>query len=990
MKKVYSIVLCAIGIPCSIFAGNTIIVNDTRYDVRYITNNKRQQDEGYQAVLRESPAWKTFSQKHPSWNVLFNEENQKPTLAYGAAIPLEGRTVTEKALNFIHSGLSDFSLPLADISIYSVTTNAEKFDYVNLLQTYKGLQVIDSRVQVKMTKSGEVIFFKTDIFDGINIGTSPTLPAAQVLGIAKEGFTETITNSYTLPELKILPVPGFHKYEYHLVYELYVETYDSIEKIPANYYTLIDANDGKILYRENKVLHYAPVLPSAGATVNGTLNMTNPYSASQVMGLPYVKIVSGGATYYTDASGNAANVPAGSATLSLTGRWCNVMTGSTTPSMTATLSAGSLSSFDNNSTDRERTAYYHISMEHDFVKSWPQLKNFNTFDSPMKTIVDVTGSCNAFYNGNCNFYAKGGQCNATSLIADVMYHEYGHGLNSKIYSFYGHSFGNGAMGEGYGDVWAMSITKNPVMGVGFYTGNQNGIRRYDPPNRKVYPANLVGEVHADGQIIAGAWWEVGLNMNNTAFMTNLFINTFPDGITGASGSEGTVYKNVLTAALQADDDDNDLCNGTPHSVEILKAFSAHGITISIGGMGAVTHTPVLTQAANTAIDISATVASSSATCGVTGGELYWRTSNTAVWTKITMNYASPNLTATIPAQAAGTIVQYYFGLLNSAGKLVSIQPARANAVSSPNIPYYVLVGFTPNMNLYSNMGDGQDFGVWNSISAGNSSGSWVIDVPIPSYLDTVAKTGMVQPGMQVTVGGKKCAVTGNAPSANNAASTNDVSGGSTRLESPSFSLVNFTNPVITYYRTFSSDANSPSVNLWVDPWVTEISNDNGGTWKKVEFTKATDVSWRRFAFKILDYTALSSQMKMRFTASDSVIAFPPCNGQNISEAALDEFQVWDGPLLLNVNNPENVSEVYLFPNPATDNVTVSFNLASTEDVVIQMINPMGQIVLNEKYGTSNAGNLKYKISTSELSSGIYQLRIATDKGTVTRKVSIVK
>ena len=32
------------------------------------------------------------------------------------------------------------------------------------------------------------------------------------------------------------------------------------------------------------------------------------------------------------------------------------------------------------------------------------------------------------------------------------------------------------------------------------------VRRYDQ-DRKVYPQDLVGEVHADGEIIAGAFWD---------------------------------------------------------------------------------------------------------------------------------------------------------------------------------------------------------------------------------------------------------------------------------------------------------------------------------------------------------------------------------------------------------------------------------------------------------------------------------------------------
>lgn len=955
----------------SVLASSNFTANDTRYEVRYITESKRLPDDKYQSLLRESAAWKSFFATNPSWSVLFNEENQKPVMAYGEPIPVSGTTVQDKAMNFINTNLLTFKIPLPDLSLKSVTTHAEKFDYANFFQTYQGLKVLDSRMMIKMTKAGEVVYFKTDVFSDIHISTSASISEDAALNFAKNGFTETITNSYAEQGLKILPVPQYHKYEYHLVYEVYVEMYDDINKVPANYYTLVDANDGKILYRKNKVDHFAPGT-QATVTVNGTVYPTNPYGnpLTQVLGLPHMKITSG-TDYYTDAQGVASGVPTGNATLRMEGLWCDVMTGSTTPSMTSNISGNPTISFDANSTDRERSAYYHVNIIHDFMKSLPQLTNFTAMDSPMNTYVDVSGSCNAFYNGDVNFYAAGGGCNATSIINDVVYHEYGHGLNYDIYSYYSQTFSNGAMGEGYSDIWACSITNSPIIGEGFYTSTQDGIRRYDPPNRKVYPQDLVGEVHADGEIVAGAWWEVNLNMgNNLAFMTDLFIKTFPDGVTGPDGSEGTVFMDVLISALQADDTDNNICNGTPNSGAILPAFSAHGITLYSNI--SITHTPVLTANPSAIINITANVTATSSLCTLSGGTLYWRTSNFLPWNSSPMTYSSPTLSGTIPGQTAGTIVQYYFEVGGN------ITPAQAN-LTPGNIPYYIMIGFTPNASLHDDMGDAASFGNWNLISLGNSTGTWIIDIPVPSP---------AQVGNQVTAGGQYCAVTENAPSPSSSIGTADIDGGTTRIESPVFSLSGFTNPAITYYRSFSNNQGS---NPGTDPWVVEISNDNGSTWIKVEHTYVPDLNWRRFAFKVLDYTTLTTQMMMRFTASDSTIASLPNNGQSISEAAMDEFQVWDGPLVATgINNSEIVSGIYLFPNPATDNFSVSFNIENAASITFSMTNVIGEVVWKKEYGMLGAGNHEYKMDTRELSAGMYQFHIRTNEETVVKKISVVR
>ena len=63
-----------------------------------------------------------------------------------------------------------------------------------------------------------------------------------------------------------------------------------------------------------------------------------------------------------------------------------------------------------------------------------------------------------FFNGNSiNFYAEGNGCQATGKIADVVYHEYGHAINSARYNS-GSGMWNGALNEGFADVWAFTIT----------------------------------------------------------------------------------------------------------------------------------------------------------------------------------------------------------------------------------------------------------------------------------------------------------------------------------------------------------------------------------------------------------------------------------------------------------------------------------------------------------------------------------------------------
>ena len=86
------------------------------------------------------------------------------------------------------------------------------------------------------------------------------------------------------------------------------------------------------------------------------------------------------------------------------------------------------------------------------------------------------------------------------------------------------------------------------------------VRRYDI--KKVYPQDLTGEVHADGEIIAGCFWDTYLNLGSMTQMLDLFKYTFDGAPQAPNGDEGVLYTDLLLEVLYGDDNDNDLTNGT--------------------------------------------------------------------------------------------------------------------------------------------------------------------------------------------------------------------------------------------------------------------------------------------------------------------------------------------------------------------------------------------------------------------------------------------
>ena len=119
---------------------------------------------------------------------------------------------------------------------------------------------------------------------------------------------------------------------------------------------------------------------------------------------------------------------------------------------------------------------------------------------------------------------------------------------------------NGALNEGTADIWALSLTEYPVLGEGWYTNDPNSnVREYDSTS-KVYPQDLVGEVHADGEIICGAFWKTYENLGSMSQALNLFADLYDSGPDGPNGTEGIIYTDVLLEFLYSDDNDGNIFN----------------------------------------------------------------------------------------------------------------------------------------------------------------------------------------------------------------------------------------------------------------------------------------------------------------------------------------------------------------------------------------------------------------------------------------------
>ena len=844
-------------------------------EIRYVKENLELNSQ-YQQLLRNGDLWKNFRLNNPGWFVIFNERNQLPHRAFGSPIPVSDLK------SFL--SLSNFVLP-NDLREVSAVKNDKHINKI-YTQYYNNLEVIGSKLYAQYSLDNKLITFGLDVFNDINISTIPTIDKQSVVASAISNVSNTITDIIVKEDLKVLANPKYRKYKYHLVYTVSFST--RIEEGPANYICYVDAHTGELLMRKNTVMYEAP--PTGTATVSGEVYTTNPYDPSITHNFKYLEATdqSTGIDYYTDNNGDVViNAAIGTQIkYKLKGEYVDVETNGSTPNIYQNLTATNSIVFDNsNTTIQERTAYWAVNEIHDHLKV--VFPTFGGLDYDIKTNIDVSGSCNAFYDGSLNFYEEGGGCHATAKLPDVVYHEYGHAINNGRYNS-GSGMWNGGLNEGFADVWALSLTVSPVLGFGWDLVDPTiSVRRYDQ-DRKVYPQDLVGEVHADGEIIAGAFWDTYLNLNSMPQMLDLFKYTYDSGADGPDGDEGIIYQDILIAVLQADDNDNDISNGTPNDCAIVSAFALHGITLTSNAL--VSHNPVSVSSGNNAIDISATVGIDYPWC-VNSVNCFYRLNDAASWTSLTMNVSGNLATTTIPAQPNGTVIAYYISLSDNLGNESGVTPIASNLtpITNANLPYFIMVGY----EVMEEEDFDINFGFWQTVGPGDNAttGLWEIGVPIGSYGDPNDPSTICQTDAQHTPGGFQCAFTGNASSASDGIGTNDVDGGHTTLYSPAYNLTSYTNPAFSYYRWYT---NSPAsgANPGADWWQVMITDD-GVDWHYVENNMSSDISWRKFAFRVTDYVNLTNNVQLKFIASDSIHLGQNLDGGSLIEAAVDDLILYE-------------------------------------------------------------------------------------------------
>ncbi len=837
-------------------------------------------------------------------------------------------------------------------------------------EMYRGLRVYGGRAHVVMTEEGRIYAAGSDFHPDLSISTSPSFPAAEATAIAGQDLSfldgrDRVEES----ELLVYPERGEEKFTYRLAWRVVLETEDPL----GRWESWVDAQSGELFARKN-LYEFTDVVGRVIADVNDP-----GYCAGNSL-LPVKETnvnVAGGNDALTDTTGEFVISHAGTDSVEFWARFWGPyfdVDNYDAPSDardTITVLPGEHFDFhfdDTNSHQAERDGWYHANRVRDFIKTLDP--SFTGLDYRMRVRVNRTDfSCpgNAWWDGQfMNFCKEGGGNANTASLGDVVYHEYGHGVTQHLYGSSNYSF---AVSEGNSDILPLFIIGDPTLGRGFYT-NQclSGIRSAN--NSLVYPDDMSGQGHYDGQMISGFFWEARANLITT------YGTEAADSIVATlwhfsrKAGKPEYMPDQVTWVFLYDDNDGNLDTGTPNWTELSRAADLRGFPAPVISQGVqITHDglPSTTDDASPRT-VTALVE------GLTGGidpssvKMFYRTDGGSYSEEAMVPTGTPDeYEATLPAAALNSRVEYY---LEAGDSMFHMNWSPANAPANHH-RYDIVFLYDPCESLAGwTLGDPSDDA---------TAGLWINGEPVGSE---------TRPEYDATPGdGQNCFVTGNA---------GNVRNGKTTLYSPVYDLAGETGVVVRYRRWYSNDFEAVAPLKGRDEyWNADISNDAGANWVVIENTNIGTESWVEIEAEIDSIFSSPDQIQFRFVARDTGDA-------TRIHAGVDEirFLVYGGVSTeVAASNAAAVPRVLKLdqnrPNPFNPVTAISFEVPRRSEVSLTLFNVQGRRVRTLVDGEREAG--AYRVAwdgTDEsgrpVASGVYFYRLESDGRVEHRKMTLLR
>ncbi len=474
----------------------------------------------------------------------------------------------------LESGFID--LELVEIQ-HGLATTVTRFQ-----QTIQGIPVVDAYVTTIQGPDGDFLLIHDQRFRGTIGDATPQrlidFSATEKVALEFAGAYSTFAPSRG----ELVWLPGQNNVAAQ-VWQMTV--FGVTPETHGDFLTFVDVETGKVLSQENRISH-----------LNGTgkVFFPNPYQTQ------------GSGTDLTDR-GDANNTALSNQRVSVTLEGLDSGTGFLNGEFVnlSSLNSPNLTDVDANEPTRnydytrdddrfEQVVIYHTV---DQINRYFHLLGFDDDAGVANGIRDFATLANAhWYTSDNAFYSTGDDAIHfgdggvdDGEDGDVIAHEYGHAVQHDQNASWGGGE-MGAMGEGFGDYLAASFFQ--TVGDSTYLSNHAAaVAEWDavsyssanPPNlrrvdgNKVYPVDLNGEVHSDGEIWSRALWDINQTVGSAVADRIILESHF---MLPANSSMVTAAEMILLA-------DQNINSGANASV-IRQAFEDRGILEPPETIGTVT------------------------------------------------------------------------------------------------------------------------------------------------------------------------------------------------------------------------------------------------------------------------------------------------------------------------------------------------------------------------------------------------------------------
>jgi thiol-disulfide isomerase/thioredoxin len=221
---------------------------------------------------------------------------------------------------------------------------------------------------------------------------------------------------------------------------------------------------------------------------------------------------------------------------------------------------------------------------------------------------------------------------------------------------------------------------------------------------------------------------------------------------------------------------------------------------------------------------------------------------------------------------------------------------------------------------------------------------------------------------------------------------NAASGDVDVLALPPMDFTGYSAATLTFDRSHKQYANG-----YVDNLKVKVSGNCGASWATL-FNKSSSQNLTTGLTTVLGYT--NNVEWVPAVSTDWASTNINLNAYLVNSNVIVKFEATSGygnQLYIdnvNVNLVTSTGDIVtipvqfeLYPNPATSQTTVSFQLNKTSDVTVNVVNAMGQVVQSTFNQNLSATEHTFTINTENLSRGIYTVNIISDAGITTQKLT---